>query len=399
MMKVGFLVHNAYGNGGTVRTTVNTANFLAERGHEVEIASVHRHRDDVAYRWDERVKLSPLTDSRPLFSSKWGTMWRRGNHLRQRRLAQVESDIFPRDAPGHDLYSRLSDERVRQWLATTEASVIISTKAGLHSYLAAYGRPETILIGQEHRFLNSYRGRLRSQLLKTMRGLDAIVTLTQEDCQEYRRELADFAAPIRAIPNAVPVPVRRMSKLSEPVIMAAGRHTRTKGFDLLVDAFGMLAEDFPEWSLVIYGSGSESSKLDERISREDLRGRVVLAGEVTPLDDRWAQASIAVVPSRFEGFGMSLIEAMASGVPVVATDVPIGPRVLIEHHRNGMLCEPTASGIAKQLEQLMADAQLRYDLSEAELRTAEGYRPQQIAPMYEDLFGELVQRRRHSFKM
>lgn len=104
----------------------------------------------------------------------------------------------------------------------------------------------------------------------------------------------------------------------------------------------------------------------------------------------WATGSIAAVPSRYEGFGMSLLEAMASGLAVVAAEVPIGPRQLLQHQVNGLLAESTVTGISTQLEQLMGDPQLRRRLGREAMNYASRFRPDSIVSEHEALFTELI---------
>lgn len=391
-MKISFLVHNAFSSGGTVRATSTTANALAARGHEVELASVHRTREAPLYEFDDRISIRALTDARPLITTRWGTVWRHGNSPRQRRLAQLPSTVYPAGSPGYKKYSQLTDERVQKWLATTDSSIVIGTKLGLNAYLALFHRPDTIVVGQEHRFLNSYGAKTRKALTEVVNDLDGLVTLTNEDRNSYLETLDNPDQIIRTIPNSLPMSVRLRSDPRKPVIVGAGRLARAKGFDRLIDAFALLAHRYPDWSVVIYGRGPESKNLKAQIRSHGLTDRIFLAGEARDITSMWSTGSIAVVPSRYEGFGMSLLEAMASGLAVVAAEVPIGPRQLIDHHSNGLLAEPTVEGISAELELLMGNPELRWKLSQAAMDTAHQYQPDSIVSAHEALFAELTNR-------
>src|SRR3954451_10436656 len=107
-MKISFLLHNAYGIGGTITTTFNLAQALAER-HEVEIVSVLRHRERPEFALDPRVSLRPLVDLR-----------QEKEHPLQLRPAKV----FPRAEYRYEQYSELTDERIGGCLATTDADVV-----------------------------------------------------------------------------------------------------------------------------------------------------------------------------------------------------------------------------------------------------------------------------------
>ncbi len=101
------------------------------------------------------------------------------------------------------------------------------------------------------------------------------------------------------------------------MILAAGRLIRQKGFDLLIDAFARL--DDPRARLVIVGSGPEEDELRRKIERLDLAQCVTLAGFVPDIRPHLDAARVFVLPSRFEGYGAVIVEALGAGRPVIAT--------------------------------------------------------------------------------
>ncbi|GAB3993064.1 hypothetical protein GCM10029992_03770 [Glycomyces albus] len=173
--------------------------------------------------------------------------------------------------------------------------------------------------------------------------------------------------------------------------MAAGRLTSMKGFDVLVKAFGEIAHRYPEWSMRIYGRGRDRGKLQKLIGEYGMRGRVKLMGAVAPLDEEWHQASIAVVPSRFEPFGLVIVEAMSAGMPVVCTAVKHGPLEIVEDDRNGLLVKARdPEALSSALRRLMDDGELRRKLAECGRETARGFEPGQIVGRHEALFERLL---------
>jgi glycosyltransferase involved in cell wall biosynthesis len=120
------------------------------------------------------------------------------------------------------------------------------------------------------------------------------------------------------------------------VILGVGRFTTQKAFDVLIDAFGRFSRD-SESRLVILGEGPERGNLEARIQRQDLGDRVWLPGHVENPFKYMKRASVFVLPSRFEGFGNVLLEAMVLGTPVVATDCTYGPAEILENGRWGPL--------------------------------------------------------------
>jgi GalNAc-alpha-(1->4)-GalNAc-alpha-(1->3)-diNAcBac-PP-undecaprenol alpha-1,4-N-acetyl-D-galactosaminyltransferase len=145
---------------------------------------------------------------------------------------------------------------------------------------------------------------------------------------------------------------------------AMGRLEVEKGFDLLIQAFARLAADFPDWGLVILGEGSQRDKLESLVARLDLAGRVRLAGALPDPFATLKQAELFVLPSRHEGFGNALVEAMACGVPVVAADCWHASPEIVRHDVDGVLVPPEDAGaLAAAMADLMADPQKRRRLA------------------------------------
>ncbi|MFI0241859.1 glycosyltransferase family 4 protein [Streptomyces sp. NPDC016845] len=388
-MKIAFLINNAYGIGGTIRATANLSRAFATR-HEVEVVSVHRVKDEPAIPLDERVALSSLIDMREDAPTYEG-----GHPLREQPCT-----MFPDTGAAANSarlpYSALQDERIGAWLRDTDADVVIATRPDLNGYLARDGQPRYLRVGQEHLSLDAHNPTLRGHQNRAVAGLDAFVTVSEADAAQYRAALPDVGARILCVPNSVPVPEVEPSDRTSNVIVAAGRLVSVKRYDRLIDAFAKVADAHPEWSLRIYGRGPDKPALRARINELGLYQRVLLMGPASPIETEWAKGAIAAVSSDMESFGMTIVEAMHCGVPVVATDCPHGPAEIIDHDVNSVLV-PLDSGVdgyATALDRLMGDATLRSGLGEGARRRAATFAPDAIARRYETLFEELSAARR-----
>jgi glycosyltransferase involved in cell wall biosynthesis len=145
-----------------------------------------------------------------------------------------------------------------------------------------------------------------------------------------------------------------------------GRLVHQKGFDTLIAAFGTIAERWPDWSLTIVGEGPERGALERMARDAGCAGRVHFAGRVNDPRPVLSTASVFVLPSRFEGFPNALVEAMASGCAVVATDCPSGPAEIVEDGHDGILVPVDRSDrLAAALEDLLDNEQRRVTLGAA----------------------------------
>ncbi|CAO0828823.1 D-inositol-3-phosphate glycosyltransferase [Streptomyces microflavus] len=227
--------------------------------------------------------------------------------------------------------------------------------------------------------------------------LDALTTVTRADAEDYRRRMNCRACGSRPSPTPFPSPPSRPPTATMKWVVAAGRLHRVKRYDLLVRAFAQVSAARPDWRLRIYGggdaSGDEQAALRALIGELDLRDQVFLMGSANPMEAEWPKGSIAAVTSDRESFGMTIVEAMRGGLPVVATACPHGPAEIIEDGVDGRLVPVgDTDAIAAALLQLIEDDGLRHRMGRAALSASERFDPARIAESHESLFAELVAR-------
>ena len=177
------------------------------------------------------------------------------------------------------------------------------------------------------------------------------------------------------------------------IVLAAGRLTPEKGFDLLIKSWGLLEKKYPRWELVIVGEGEQRRALERRIRDAGLTG-VRLAGTVSHMEACYREAAFFALSSRDEGFGMVLIEAMHFSCPVVSYACKAGPREIITDGEDGFLVEPgDVAGFAEKMELLMKDGALRRRMGERAAESVKRFEPEGILDQWERIFEETTQRR------
>lgn len=381
-MHISFLIHNGYGIGGTIRTTYNLASTLAEQ-HDVEVVSVFRHREEPVFAPSPKVRLRHLIDIRQ------NTPGYEGDDPDYRRPAR----FFPASEGRYQQYSLLTDRRIAEHLASVEADVVVGTRPGLNVHLARQTRRGPIRVGQEHLTLDSHSAPLRQELRGAYPRLDALTTTTEADARAYRAKMRLPGVQVQAVPNPVPAPALAPADGSAKWVVAAGRLAPVKRYDLLIKAFDRVRTERPDWRLRIYGGGKQKDKLRALIDKLGLYNHVFLMGPANPIEPEWAKGSIGAVTSSLESFGMTIVEAMRCGLPVVSTNCPHGPGEIIDDGVDGRLVKVgSVPAIANGLLELINDDELRQRMAAAALKDAERFDPARIAERHESLFAGLTTR-------
>lgn len=185
------------------------------------------------------------------------------------------------------------------------------------------------------------------------------------------------------IPNAVPPFPSDVILEKKPIIISVGRLDEGKSHHILIKAFAKIAPDYPNWSVEIYGEGIERETLDALIAGLNIGTQVRLLGRTQEVPQKLAQASIFAFPTLFEGFSNALAEAMAAGLPVVASDCA-GNLALVDHEKNGLLvrCQDVGE-MAQGLKILIESPDKRSQLGAAAQESMTQFSPETIMKQWD----------------
>src|SRR3954452_21400584 len=233
--RVYILVLNAWGMGGTVRTALNLAAYLA-RSHEVEILSLIRARYEPFFPHPLGATVTTIHDKR-----RFGVpvVLRPLRHLLSQRSSVLITSADRRAGRAASLWTDIALVRV---LRHRRQGVLISTRPGLNLVSLSVAPESLVKVGQEHLNFAHHAPRIRRAIKRDYPRLDALVTLTERDLKRYRRALGDTTR-LAAIPNAATDFGGLRSDGQAKKIIAVGRLTRQKGFARLIRAFAHVAAD------------------------------------------------------------------------------------------------------------------------------------------------------------
>lgn len=347
---------------GADRATGALANALAERGVEVHILTQAPEGGkalSVDFGPQVRVHLVAV-------------MLRRGLRWRVNKLLMKSAwgaQLLRKWLPGCDWVLQTS-RRVRAELAAIAPEGVLSAGSNELIELMADGTLPWPVIQMFHVYPPTCFGKDKEQRVARLKAAMAQVAASQVLLPSFRELLAPYtAAPVVAIGNAVAFG-EAAPEAREKQVAYVAYFTKDKNHDALLEAFARL-QRAEGWTLELYGSGTAAweARLRAKVEALGIAGRVRFHGVVAKPAEVLSRAAICAYPSRVEGFGMALVEAMGAGCACVGfADAP-GVNELIEPGRTGLLAEPGVAGFAAALQRLVDDAALRTQLGQAAART------------------------------
>ena len=234
-------------------------------------------------------------------------------------------------------------------------------------------------------FVNHWiTNRWMAQLDKSVKRLERFVVLTHEDAT-YWKGMTNLTV----IPNPITINQEQHTNGQSKRVIAVGRYTNQKGFDLLISAWKAVEKKHPDWMLNIYGGGNRDA-YQKQIEELGLTNVIRCNGPVSNIAEKYQESSIFVLSSRFEGLPLVLMEAMAIGLPPVAFTCPCGPRDIIHDGEDGILCENgNIEKLAEGICRLIENEQLRKEMGQKAAQNIQRYTIDNIMKQWDELFQEI----------
>jgi glycosyltransferase involved in cell wall biosynthesis len=224
------------------------------------------------------------------------------------------------------------------------------------------------------------------KLENVIRHLDAFVVLTESDAKNWESIRNSVV-----ISNSLSFYDDRVSDYKSKKIISVGRYSEEKGFDLLIDAWYLIYKKHPEWKIYIYGEGVLGKSLQNQIDQLGLQQSILLERPVKNIQEKYLESSLYVLSSRFEGFGMVLIEAMACGLPCVAFNCPSGPVNIIKNSEDGLLVENgDIQELARNMSYMIANEEIRKDMGMKAKTNIKRYNTDVVMGKWVNLFESLI---------
>ena len=273
------------------------------------------------------------------------------------------------------------------YIKNTDADVIISTRVFLNELLSEYGKDNTLKIGWEH---NHYHDDMKyaTDVIRSAKNLDYFVLVSKGLQKFYHKKMRSFKCKCIYIPNAIENIPKTKSPLTNEHLISVGRLSPEKGYLDLLKIYLDLKNKKCKWHLDIVGDGSERSKLERFIKENNLENDVTLHGfkNSKEIEKLMHKASIYVMTSYTESFGIVLLEAMSNGLPCIAFDSAEGAKEVITSGRDGYLIKHrNFKAMEKKILDLTKDIEIRKELGKNGRRKVKGYISDNVCASWEKI--------------
>ena len=378
-LKIVYITPALYMAGGVERVLTLKANYFAEHfGYDITIILTEGKGKTLFYPLSDKIKVINLNIG---FEELWTCTFA------QKILVYLKKQRQFKKALTNVLMSIQPDITVS--LLRREINFINGIKDGsrkigeLHVNRANYRNFET----NDSNFIKNIFAKFwMCSLVSKLKKLDHFVVLTEEDKSAWPelQNICVIPDPLSFVPNQV-------SRLSEKRVIAVGRYVYQKGFDLLLQSWAKIEKQFPDWEMAIFGDGNREPYQRQMKELGIDSSRCHLNGPTAEIQKEYVKSSVFAFSSRFEGFGMVLIEAMACGLPVVSFACPCGPKDIVRDGEDGFLAENgNVDALAAKLSMLMNDTFLRNTMARAAVRNVQRFSMAKIAEQWKSLFDGLI---------
>lgn len=226
------------------------------------------------------------------------------------------------------------------------------------------------------------------RIRRLIKNTSKLITLTKEDSNEWNGIKQNIIIPnfLNYYPDKSP-----NYDVTKRHAISVGRLSIQKGYDLLLKSWSIAIEKHKDWHLDIYGEGEEYFNLIKTINCLGINSNVTIHKPTLDIYEKYYESDFYILSSRYEGFGIVLIEAMSCGIPCVAFDCPYGPSDIIKDKENGLITkEGNINSLAKNIIYMIENKKKRIEMGKNAKENVKRFLPENIMPQWKKLFESLV---------
>lgn len=300
-----------------------------------------------------------------------------------------------RDTKRDGLRDRLRASRIEPYISSFKPDVIIAYSEAVTRVVKLYCNTSAPVITMFHLNPNNVLASSTEQTKKVLSNSEMLQVLLPKYADDVRGSLGSDN--VVYIPNSVPqydLPVD-VEKNRNNVIIYPARIDKGKRQHLLIEAFSLICEDFPNWKVEFWGDTTVDARYYETLLKQvdslGMSKRVLFKGETNDIFKELKRAKICAFPSESEGFGLAMTEAMSSGLPVVAFCCCEFANCILQDKVNGFVCDNDIESFSKSLSSLMKSENERLRMGKTAKNTMLAYSPDKVWNQWEELLERVVE--------
>lgn len=381
-LKIIYLMQSLHFPGGMERVLTTKVNYMAsELGYDITIVTTDGKGQPAYFALDPAVKRHELDIN---FNQLWSKSFKEKTILYLKLQRQFKKEVI-------------------QYLLDEQADIVISGLRREINFLHKI-KDGSVKIGECHenreyiretnqlptagffkRQFIQYRVR---DLINHVKKIDAFVVLTDTDVPTWP-ELNNVV--VKNNPSSFKV--EKFSDCTKKSVVALIRYHKVKGIERMIETWGRIAKKHPDWHLNVYGQGNKEA-YQVHVDKQNLQDFITLHGPTDNVQEVLQQSSAYLMTSLQEAWGLVMIEAMATGVPVLAFDCPYGPRHIVIDGQNGFLVQDgDINTMAERLDQILSDDDMRQAMGKQAIIDAERFSVENICKEWQELFNDLLKKK------
>lgn len=388
-MKICFITNNIFKLGGVERVLSVLASELCKE-HEITILCTQGKNpiDRSIYNLDERVNVEINTNlmERPFILKAANKIGKEINKFtgilnKEKHLNKISKLYFPHK----------TRENFINYINSNKFDIVIGVQGRFSLLLGIIkDKVNSKVMGWQH---NSYEAYLKNpnryhwnqdvMFNKYISNLDEYIVLTDYDKNMFKSE-RDIDCTVIHNPKSFVSDIK--SPLTSKKFLAAGRFNVQKGFDLLIESYKLFCEKNKEWNLVIVGEGEEKSKIEKLIKKYNLENRVEIHGFTNKINEYFLESSVLLLPSRWEGMPMIVLESLEMGVPIVSYDITAATQIITDNREGIIVPKYNVEEFAKAMEKISESDILRNKMARNCILKSLEFDIQNIAKKWNEVF-------------
>lgn len=370
-MKLLYILGNIINKAGVERIMTQKINYLAETGHDISLLTTDQNNQPLSFPISKNVHYLSVSAPIPSRTDYSFFKWISSFYNARSVFSKVINSIVIEELPDIIICTTYSFD-------VLDILTRICHKKHIKLIIESHIQLTNVFMQQRlaYNSILSFYGKIHDNyILQHIRKASMLVCLTNEDMKSWRKLHIDN---VYVIPNMITIQPPVTIDYSIKRVIAVGRYSDQKGFDMLIKAWGKLSPKYKDWHLYIFGN-EDRAPYEEMAKTEKCQDTCHCMPVTEDIAAEYGKSSIFVMSSRYEGMPLALIEAMSSGLACVSFNCPNGPSDIINDGSDGFLAKNgDIDDLTTKIDNLICNESLRSQIGIRAKQNIERYSPDAI---------------------